>query len=63
MDKTVTERKKLTQKQVAVFLKIAERNYQRLEVDGNPSVETLMKIAKLYLVSADYLLGFSDNLC
>lgn len=59
--KQLRKEKKITQKQAAAFLKIAERNYQRLEADGNPSVETLMKIAKLYSVSTDYLLGLSDN--
>lgn len=52
----------LTQKQLSINLEISERNYQRLE-SGNtvPTVETLIKLCNYFNVSADYLLGLSDD--
>ena len=51
----------LTQAQVASELKLAYRNYQRLEADGNtPHFSTLVQIADFFDVSMDYLAGRTD---
>ena len=52
----------LTQKTVANEIKMAERNYQRLEVDGStPNIKNLAALADLYNVSVDYLMGRTDK--
>ena len=51
----------LTQKQLAVDLGITERNYQHYEAGTKkPSFDGLIKLADLFNVPADYLLG-RDN--
>ncbi|MBS6733797.1 MAG: helix-turn-helix transcriptional regulator [Clostridiales bacterium] len=52
----------LTQKQIAKMLGIAQNTYSQYEngVNGLP-VEILIALCKLYKVSADYILGLSDN--
>jgi len=59
--KELRKTKNLTQKKIAEAIGIAVRNYQRLESDNNPSVETVIKLADYFNVSTDYLLGRSDN--
>ena len=52
----------LTQVQMAAVLQCSQRiysNYERGDVDIPTSV--LIKLAKFHQVSADYLLGLSDN--
>jgi transcriptional regulator with XRE-family HTH domain len=52
----------VTQKQLATDLAISERNYQRLEAGGTtPTVPTVIKLCRYFNVSADYLLGLSDE--
>ena len=52
----------LTQKQVAQSIDIHERLYQRYEAgEVTPSVDVVSKIANSFDVSADYLLGRTDN--
>lgn len=52
----------LTQKQIFTIANISERNYQGIEHgEFKPSYDTLVKLCKCLQVSADYLLGFSDN--
>ena len=47
-----------TQKQIAAYLGISQNTYSQYEVGIlNYPVETLMKLADLYGVSVDYLLG------
>ncbi len=53
--------KGLTQRQMANALSINERNYQRYEATESPSNENLIKMAKFFEVSTDYLLGRSDE--
>ena len=49
---------KLTQKQVAEYLKVAKSTYSQYETGkSSPDYETLKKIAKLYNVSLDELLN------
>jgi len=62
--KIISLRKQLnvTQKQLATDLNISERNYQRLESGSTtPTVDTIIKLCQYFNVSADYLLGLSDN--
>lgn len=51
-----------TQKEVALYLGIAERAYQNYEYGNRePNLETLSKLADFFNVSTDYLLGRSDD--
>ena len=51
----------LTQKEIAERLNVKQQSYNRYELNtGEPSFETLVKIAKLFQVSTDYLLGIAD---
>ena len=62
-DKLVEQRKlnKLTQRQVADFLGIAQPSYIRYENGSSePSLENLVKLSELFDVSVDYLLGIAD---
>lgn len=52
----------LTQKQFAEFLGMTVRSYQRYELgDRKPDIEKLVIIANFFGVSADYLLGLTDD--
>lgn len=52
---------KLTQRQVAEMLNIKQQSYSRYEYGtGEPNLETLVKLAKFFEVSTDYLLGLVD---
>jgi transcriptional regulator with XRE-family HTH domain len=54
--------KKLTQKQVADRLGIAVSTLSGYELEEkHPSYFTLMKLARLYNVSTDYLIGMTDK--
>ncbi|MCL2412292.1 MAG: helix-turn-helix domain-containing protein [Treponema sp.] len=51
-----------TQKQIADSLGVREQTYQKYEYGQNePNMETLVKLADYFDVSADYLLGRSDS--
>lgn len=51
-----------TQKEVSLYLGIAERAYQNYEYGNRePNLETLSKLADYFNVSTDYLLGRSDD--
>ena len=53
---------KLTQKDVASKIGIAQQAYYRYEADKNiPSAEIIISIANAYDVSTDYLLGRCDD--
>lgn len=59
-ERLVEQRKlnKLTQRQLAEYLNIAQPSYIRYENGSSePSLENLVKIADLFDVSIDYLLG------
>ena len=50
------------QKDIAEYLNITVSTYQRYEYGTrNPSLEILIKLAKYFNVSTDYLLGLSDD--
>ena len=52
----------LTQLQVAIYCDITEKAYQNYELmTREPKLEILLKIAQLFHVSLDYLVGRTDN--
>lgn len=52
----------LSQSTVAKFIGIGERTYQRYEYGERlPTSDVLIKLAKYFEVSVDYLLGLTDN--
>lgn len=51
----------LTQKMIANILNISQRGYSHYETGNNDiPTETLIKLAKFYNVSVDYILGLSN---
>ena len=53
---------KVTQKQIACSIMMSERGYQKLEAgDSTPTVDTIIKLCNYFNISADYLLGLSDE--
>ena len=62
-ERLIEQRKlnKLTQRQMADYLKIAQPSYIRYENgSAEPSFENLVKIADYFDVSIDYLLGRAE---
>ena len=60
--KACRKEKSLTQMQVAVYCDITEKAYQNYELmTREPKLEILIRIADLYGVSLDYLVGRSDK--
>ena len=54
---------KLTQQEVANLLKTNRVNYNRYELEkGEPDIKTLIKLADIYNVSIDELIGRDFNL-
>lgn len=54
--------KKVTQKQAAKDMGLSERAYQHYELgEKEPSLGNIVKLADFFEVSADYLLGRSDE--
>ena len=54
--------KKYTQGQVAIYCDITEKAYQNYELmTREPKLEILVKIADLYGVTLDYLVGRTDE--
>ena len=52
----------LTQREVAVYSDITEHAYQNYELGvREPKISILMRIAVLYKVSMDYLVGLTDD--
>ena len=50
-----------TQQQIAEQLNVKQQSYARYEYGtGEPNLETVAKIAKIFDVTSDYLLGLSD---
>lgn len=51
-----------TQNQVAIYCDITEKTYQNYELmTREPKIEILIRIADLYGVSIDYLVGRTDK--
>ncbi len=60
--RNLREDQDLTQKQVADYLNVDRRTYGCYERgERTISPEVLIKLAKFFHVSADYLLGLSDD--
>ena len=60
--RALRKERKLKQKEMAELLRCAERNYQRLEYGKtNVTATTLMFLCDFFHVSADYLLGRTDD--
>ena len=58
----IRQSKKLLQKDVAEAIGITVRQYQRYEKSkSQPTLPIIIKLADYFGVSADYLLGRSDN--
>lgn len=56
--KTERKKNKYTQQQIADILKMQRGSYAKYETGANtPTVENIIKLADLYGVSTDYLLG------
>lgn len=53
--------KGFTQREVAIYCDIAEKTYQNYELmTREPKLDVLLRIAELYKVSLDYLVGRTD---
>lgn len=53
----------MTQQYLASLLNIKQQSYIRYEYGtGEPSLQTLIKLAQIFGVTTDYLLGISDEL-
>lgn len=59
--KICRENKNMTAKEVSEKIGVTKQAVYNMEAGkSNPSVDTLMKLVKLYNVSADYLLGLTN---
>ena len=59
---SLRKEQKLTQESTAKELGVALRSYRRYETgEREPDASTLVRMADYYHVTADYLLGRSDN--
>lgn len=60
--KLLRSEKQLSQKQVAEALNVSTRTYSHYESgDREPSINVLIKLCDFFDVSADYLIGRSDD--
>ena len=56
------EDRDMTQKQISQYLKIHQTTYSDYEIGNlNIPVDVLIKLAKLYETSIDYLVGLTDD--
>ena len=56
------EDKDKSQKEIAAFLNVTQATYSRYESGVHEiPIESLIKLAKFYSVSVDYLLGITDS--
>lgn len=52
----------MTQQQVASLLNLKQQSYIRYEYGtGEPSLNTLIALVKIFGVTSDYLLGITDD--
>ena len=59
---SLRKEKVILQKIIAMEINISLREYQRYEYgQREPTASTIVALAKFYGVSADYLLGLTDN--
>mgnify|MGYP002577694512 FL=1 len=60
--KTLRLQRRLSQKEVANVLNISQQQYSRIEKeDLKINADKLIKLAKLFNTSIDYILGLTDN--
>lgn len=60
--RSLREDRDLTQRDVALVLKKSQQGYAHLENEqARLSIEDLITLCKYYNVSADYILGFTDE--
>jgi len=60
--KELRKAKGLTQKDIAHAIEMHERTYRRHEAgETEPLATTIIKLADFFNISADYLLGRTDN--
>ena len=60
--KECRKQKGYTQAQVAIYCDITEKAYQNYELKTRlPKIDVLVRLADLYSVSIDYLVGRNDN--
>lgn len=60
--KDLREDKDLSQKEIAKILNMSQTGYSKYEVGTNDiPTKILIKLAKFYNTSVDYLLGLTDN--
>jgi transcriptional regulator with XRE-family HTH domain len=60
--KWLREKKRFSQKEVAAKIGMTVSGYQKIEYDErDPKLDVLIKLAELYDVSVDFLLGLSDQ--
>jgi transcriptional regulator with XRE-family HTH domain len=60
--KWLREEKRLGQKEVASNIGVTLSGYQKIEYDqANPKLETLIKLVQYFNITADFLLGLSDE--
>ena len=60
--KTLRLQRRLSQKEVANVLNISQQQYSRIEKeDVKINADKLIKLAKLFNTSIDYILGLTDN--
>ena len=60
--KELREANGYNQEYVAEYLGVKQQTYSRYENNiTEPDIKSIIKLTKLYNVSADYLLGLSDN--
>lgn len=60
--RNIREDKDLTQKEIATVLKMKQEQYHRYESGKRDlPLEHLIALCKYYNLSADYLLGFTDE--
>ena len=60
--KKCRKQKGYTQAQVAIYCDITEKAYQNYELKTRlPKIDVLIRLADLYSVSIDYLVGRNDN--
>lgn len=61
--KWLRENKRIPQKEIALEIGVSLNGYQKFESnDTNPKIDTLIKLAKFFNVSADFLLGLSNQI-
>lgn len=60
--KALRQSRSITQKEIAVYLGLSERSYQRYEAgEREPNIAGLNRLADYFKVTVDYLIGRTDK--